>query len=80
MSRLLQLREARPGLFGRIIYFFTRRRLGKVPAPVKVAHRNKALLTGIAAYELGLENSTRAPERLKSLASVRAALEIGCAF
>jgi hypothetical protein len=80
MSRLPELREARPGLFGRIIYFFTRRELGRVPEPVKVAHRNKALLAGVVAYELGLQKSTRVPHRLKCLAEVRAALEIGCAF
>lgn len=80
MSRMSQLTAARPGLFGRLVYFFTRRTLGRVPEPIKVLHRNGALLAGVGALETGLERSTRVPARLKSLAELRVALQIGCPF
>lgn len=80
MSRLSEHGAARPGLFARIVYFFARRKLGRVPEPVKVLHGNRALLAGVGAFELGLERSRRVPDRLKSLAELRVSLLIGCPF
>lgn len=80
MSRLPELRAARPGWFGRLIYFITRRKLGRVPESVKVLHRNPAIMTAVGGYESALERASQVPARLKSLAEVRVALHIGCPF
>lgn len=80
MSRLPELRAARPGLFARIVYFITRRKLGRVPEPVKVLHRNPAILMAMGGYETALERASQVPHRLKVLAQVRTAMQIGCPF
>ena len=80
MSRLPALRSRRPSLFARLAYFFARRKLGRVPEPLKLVHRNGALLAGLGAFEAALQFSHRAPERLKALAGIKAALEVDCPF
>ena len=80
MNRLVELADARPGLFARFVYFVTRRKLGRVPASVRVLNKSGALLAGMGAFEVGLERSTRVPARTKSLAELRVALQIGCPF
>ncbi len=80
MSRLPQLRQARPGLFARIVYFVARKKLGRVPEPVKVLHRNTALLAGVGALETAFDKSTRVSGRIKALAQVRVAMMVGCPF
>jgi hypothetical protein len=80
MSRLPELRAAKPGFFARIVYFFARKKLGRVPEPLKVVHANGVLLAGLCAFETAMERSHRAPERLKLLASIKAALEVECPF
>lgn len=80
MSRLPELRAARPGVFARLAYFFAKRKLGWVPEPLKVVHRNGSLLFGVGMFESAMAMSKRAPERLKALAGIKAALEVDCPF
>jgi hypothetical protein len=80
MARLEALRKARPGWFARIVYFITRRKLGTVPEPVKVLHRNPAVLAAVGSYETALQRASTVPERLKTLAQVRVAMQVGCPF
>ena len=80
MSRLSDHAARRPGLFARIVYFVARRRLGRVPQPLKVLVGNGALMAAVGAFETGLEKSTRVPDRLKSLAQLRVALLVDCPF
>lgn len=80
MSRLSELRTQRPGLLGRIVYFVARRKLGRVPEPVKVLHRNPAVMMAVGGYETALERASQVPHRLKVLAEVRVAMQIGCSF
>lgn len=80
MSRLPELRAAHPGWFARLVYFITRRKLGRVPESVKVLHRNPAIMIAVGGYESALERASQVPARLKSLAEVRVALYVGCPF
>lgn len=80
MSRLADLRNARPGLFARLVYMLTRRKLGRVPEPVKILNANGALLAGVGAMETAFERARCVPARLKSLAELRVALMVGCPF
>ena len=80
MSRLEDHAARRPGLFARLVYFVARRKLGRVPQPLKVLVRNGALMTGVGAFETSLERSRHMPARLKDLASLRVALLVDCPF
>jgi AhpD family alkylhydroperoxidase len=46
--------------------------------PIRVFAHNPTVMTGYAMHELAAERSTRVPERLKHLASMRAAMVAGC--
>ena len=80
MARLQRLRAARPGWLARLVYWATRRKLGRVPEPIKVLNRSRALMMGVGAYETALDSCDRVPPRLVSLAELRVALEVGCPF
>jgi hypothetical protein len=80
MSRLSKLRGQRPGWLGRIVYFVAKRKVGRVPEPVKVLHRNPAIMMAVGCYETALERASQVPHRLKLLAEIRVAMQIGCPF
>jgi AhpD family alkylhydroperoxidase len=71
---------AAAGLFIRIVYWFTKRRLGRVPAPVGIMAHNRAVLAASAAFELTFERAHALDPRLELLASVKVASLVGCRF
>jgi hypothetical protein len=73
-------RPERASLFTRVLYRGTRRRLGRMVDTVAVGAHVPRLVSGVAAFEIALGGSHRAPERLKALAAVKAAGLIGCPF
>jgi hypothetical protein len=70
----------RRGLITRIIFFLTRRRVGKVPTPMQVMAHQPALLMGYARMELAQAKLSRVPPALKSLASIRTSTLLGCPY
>jgi AhpD family alkylhydroperoxidase len=68
------------GLFVRLTYWFSRRRFGRVPAPVGITAHNPWILAAAAGYELALERAHALDPRLKELAYLKVATEIGCRF
>jgi hypothetical protein len=68
------------GLFRRIVYWMTRRRVGKVVTPVELAAHDGWILFGYGMFEYGLEKARRAPADLKALAQLRVAGLVGCPF
>lgn len=76
--------EPRPartaGLFVRLVYWLVRRRLGRVPVPVGIMAYNRAVLTAVVGFELGLERAHALDARLKELANVKTATLVGCRF
>lgn len=68
------------GLFVRFVYWFAKRRLGKVPTPVGIMAHNRWILAAAGGYEMALERAHAMDGRLKELASIKAAMMIGCRF
>lgn len=62
----------------RMSFAVSRRRFGAVMAPMRVFAHNPTVMMGYAMKELASEHSTRVPERLKHLATMRAAMVPGC--
>jgi len=62
----------------RISYAVSRRRYGDVMEPMRVFAHNPTVMTGYSMHELAAERATSVPERLKHLASMRAAMVAGC--
>jgi len=68
------------GLFTRIIYSMTKRKLGRVVMPVKIAAHHPKLLWGYGQMEQSLLSSHLVDETLKNLAQLRVATLVGCPF
>jgi AhpD family alkylhydroperoxidase len=82
MSRINGLSERDAGLFVRAFYRETRRQTKKpeVVEPVSITAHHPRVLAGYGAFEYALARSHRVPERLKELASLKAALVARCEF
>ena len=70
----------RRGLVVRVLHFFVRRKLGKVPTPMQVQAHQPKLLMAVARMELALMRTRRVPASLKSLAQIRTGTLVGCPF
>lgn len=68
------------GLFTRVVYALTKRKVGKVVAPVAVTAHHGQILWGYGQMEQSLLSSHRVDATLKDLASLRTATLIGCPF
>ena len=68
------------GLFTRIVYALTRRKLGRLVMPVQVTAHHPAILWGYAQMEQSLLSSHRVDAALKELATLRVATLVGCPF
>lgn len=68
------------GLFRKVAYQQTRKRLGRVPEPIAVAAHHKTIMGGMSAFEIALERSKKVPERYKVLGELRASMVAGCEF
>jgi AhpD family alkylhydroperoxidase len=80
MLRIQPRPVASAGLLVRLAYWFARRRMGKVPAPLGIMAHNRWVLAAVAGYELAQERAHAADPRLKDLANLKVATEIGCRF
>jgi hypothetical protein len=84
MARISRANPARQGLLGglftRVVYALTRRKVGKVITPVTVTAHHPQILWGYGQMEQSLISSHRIDESLKELASLRAATLVGCPF
>ena len=86
MAHMKGVEPAEAGWFTRLVYWFVRRRFGKLTGKsrlieaVKVAAHHPRLLRAMGQMEAGLEAAHSVPGELKLLASLRAAMLIGCPF
>ena len=68
------------GFFMRIIYALTKRKVGRVVMPVKIAAHHAKLLWGYGQMEQSLLSSHLVDTALKDLAQLRVATLVGCPF
>jgi len=68
------------GMFTRIVYGLTRRKVGRVVMPVQVTAHDPAVLWGYGQMEQSLLSSHRVDAALKELATLRVATLVGCPF
>ncbi len=64
----------------RFAYWFGRRRVGRVPEPLRIVAHHPWIERAAGAFELALDRSRRVDARLKGLAEIKAAALIGCPF
>ena len=68
------------GLFTRIVYAMTKRKVGRVVMPVKIAAHHPKLLWGYGQMEQSLFATKLVDAGLKNLAQLRVATLVGCPF
>jgi hypothetical protein len=68
------------GLFTRIVYWLTKRKLGRVVMPVQIVAHHSRLLWGYGQMEQSLLSSHLVDAALKDLAQLRVATLVGCPF
>jgi len=73
-QRLLQ------GALTRIIYSLTKRRVGRLVMPVRIAANHSKLLWGYGQMEQSLLGSKLVDYAVKNLAELRVATLVGCPF
>lgn len=68
------------GIFTRIIYSLTKRKVGRVVMPVRIAAHHWKLLWGYGQMEQSLGASRLVAAAWKDLAQLRVATLVGCPF
>ncbi len=68
------------GLFTRIVYALTKRKLGHVIAPVQITAHHPRILWGYGQMEQSLSSRSLVDPVLKHLAEIRVATLVGCPF
>jgi hypothetical protein len=67
-------------LFVSVVYFLTRRRLGRVIMPVQVTAHHGKVFWGYLQMEQSQMSSNLVDPKLKALAELRVATLVGCPF
>ena len=68
------------GLFTRIVYALTKRKLGLLVAPVQITAHHSRILWGYGQMEQSLSSSSLVDPVLKHLTEIRVATRVGCPF
>jgi len=86
MAHIKGVEPSDAGWFTRLVYWFVRRKITKVAGkdcliePVKIVAHHPRLLRAIGQMDGDVEAARSLPAPLKRLASLQAALLIGCPF
>jgi len=80
MARIAGVEPREAGSLVRFFYWLVRRKLGKVVLPVKITAHHPRLLRSLGEMETGQAAANSVEAGLKSLASVKTAMLIGCPF
>jgi hypothetical protein len=80
MARIGGVPESKASPLVKFTHWFSRRRFGKVPEPLAVTAHHPWIFRGYSAYEFALDRARLVNQRLKALASLKAAALIGCPF
>jgi hypothetical protein len=80
MTRIRPLTPKEAGWFARFIYWASRRKIGRVLTPTQVVAHHPRMLAGVVGMESAMMAAKTVPPTLKTLASIKAAMMIGCPF
>ncbi|HVP46762.1 MAG TPA: hypothetical protein VMT32_09270 [Bryobacteraceae bacterium] len=80
MARIAGIEPERAGLFVRLVYWMTRRKVGRVVLPVTITAHHPRLLRSLGEMEAGQMAAHSVDAALKSLACLQVAMQIGCPF
>lgn len=80
MARIQGVPKNKAGLMTRFAYWYAKRSVGKVVEPLTIVAHHPWISRAYGSYEFGLERARLVDEKLKALASLKAATLVGCPF
>ncbi|MBI3835153.1 MAG: hypothetical protein HY287_12555 [Planctomycetes bacterium] len=80
MARIDGVEAKDGGLFVRLAYFMTRRKIRRVVTPIKIIAHYPRLLRAVVHMELGQEAAKTVHPLLKAIVQVKVAMLVGCPF
>ena len=80
MARIAGVSDNQAGLLARFAFWMARRKVGKVPDPMRVSAHHRAISMASGGYEFWLDRARLVDARLKTLAGIKAAMMVGCPF
>ncbi len=78
MARIEGVSDRQANLFTRSIYSAVKRKIGRVPEPMRISAHQPRLLAALGAMEMAQEAIHSADAVAKALAGVKSAMMIGC--
>ncbi len=70
--------DARAGWLARVVFWFTKRKVGRDWEPLRVAAHNPAVLQAQVGFEAGWQRASRLTGRLRALVSIKTSALVGC--
>ena len=80
MARIEGVSDQQAGVLTRFAFWMARRKVGKVPDPMRVWAHHRAISMASGGYEYWLDRARLVDARLKALAGIKAATMVGCPF
>jgi hypothetical protein len=80
VARIEGVQTRNAGLFVGLVYWLTRRRLGRLITPVQITAHHPRLLRAVGAMEMGQAAARSVDASLKMLAQIKVAMLVGCPF
>jgi alkylhydroperoxidase family enzyme len=77
-QRLMGVTDTRAGWVARLVFWFTRRKVGREWEPLRVAAHDGAVLQAVAGFEAGWQRASALPPSLRALVSIKTSALVGC--
>jgi hypothetical protein len=80
MARIEGITDKKANGFTRAIYAAVRRKMGRIPEPMRITAHAPGLLAGLSGMEVAQEAMRTVDPVIKALVEIKAATLIGCPF
>jgi hypothetical protein len=80
MARIEGIGDKQANVFTRTVYGAVRRKIGRVPEPMRITAHQPRLLAALGGMEMAQEAMRTVDPVVKSLVGIKAAMLIGCPF
>ncbi len=80
MARIEGIGDKQANLLTRSMYSAVRRKIGRVPEPVRISAHQGRLLAALGGMEMAQEAMHSVEPVIKALAGIKTAMLIGCPF
>lgn len=80
MARIEGIRDEQANVFTRTVYAAVRRKIGRVPEPMRITAHQPRLLAALGGMEMAQEAMRSVDPVVKALADIKTAMLIGCPF